>query len=486
MSLSATEIAQVLVELRSLEGARIRRIHQQDRQTLLFRTRESILTFCCHARACRLHLVEALPDRIPAQDFCQLSRRRLEGKRIASLEQPGDDRCVRIRFESDPELSLVMELTGRHANLLLLSGETILGSLLSNRSHKRQLLPNHLYTGLLPAPSVQKSPSRFDDPPSASMAAHYGSLLQTWRLDELRTRVTRPLRRELKARRRLVKNLIRDRDDHKKGLVGQRAGDLLLAQLHQVKAHSDSVTLPDLFHDGPGQPPAVEISLDPRLSPADNAQRHYRRAKKARRGMQALDRRIPEVEAEVVRLQAALVRLDGADLATLQRLAAAAAPPKPSAAKKRGRSKKTAAREPYHRFESTDGLAILVGRSAADNDRLTFSVARGRDGWLHARDVKGAHVVLRLDAGGEPPHESLLDAACLAKHYSDARSAAHADISWTLRKYVRNSNAVGRVSLGQSHTLRVSEDPDRLRRLRESRSETNRLLRGLNQEPPPD
>ena len=80
-------------------------------------------------------------------------------------------------------------------------------------------------------------------------------------------------------------------------------------------------------------------------------------------------------------------------------------------------------------------------------------------------------------------HESLLDAACLAKHYSDARSAAHADIHWTLRKHVRSGKVVGQVYLSQSHTLRVSDDPKRLQRLRESRSETARLLRGVDRLP---
>jgi predicted ribosome quality control (RQC) complex YloA/Tae2 family protein len=294
------------------------------------------------------------------------------------------------------------------------------------------------------------------------------------------------VRRELRSKRRLVKNLRRDRADHEKGLDGQRAGDLLLAQLHLVKQRADRVSVPDLFHTGEGDPPRVEISLDPRLSASDNAQRHYRRAKKARRGIAALDRRIPEIEAEVTRLEAALQTLAAADEPTLRRLAEQAASPRPAPDNRSKGRRKTAGREPYLRFDAVGGEPILVGRSAADNDRLTFSVARGRDVWLHARDVKGAHVVLRLDRGGEPPHESLLDAACLAKHYSDARGAAHADVSWTLRKHVRASPAVGQVYLGQSHTLRVSEDPDRLKRLRDGRSETSRLLLGIDREPPTD
>jgi len=486
MSLSATEISRVLGELNdALLGRRIRRIHQQDAQTLLMRTSRAILCISCHPRACRIHLVETLPERIPARDFCLALRRQLEGKRITALDQPGRDRCVRLGFGGPgdaAEFVLCAELTGRHANLLLLREETVMGSLLPNRSPKRQLFPGRPYVDLGPAPAEPAHPSRFENvAPSASIAAHYGPLLETWALDSLRKSVTGPIRRELRNRLGLVKNLRRDRETHRASLVGQHYGDLLLAQLAAVPPRADTVELPDLFFEGEGPPPLVRIELDPRLSPADNAQRHYRRAKKARRGLAALDKRIPEVEAEVAPLEAALETLIAADTETLGRLAAQAAPKALSPKERRRlKSKGSTNREPFHRFEAGGGEPILVGRSAADNDRLTFSVARGRDAWLHARDVKGSHVVLRLDAGGDPPHDSLLDAACLAKHYSDARTEAHADISWTLRKHVRSSSVPGLVYLAQSHTLRVSQDAARLRRLQQGRSGVTRLLRGLD------
>ena len=495
MSLSATEISQVLGEVTdALMGSRIRRVHQQDTHTLILRTSRPILCVSCHPQACRIHLVEQMPQRIGARDFCMLLRRWVEGRRVTRLEQPRGDRCVRISFDGgagDPDLGLCAELTGRHGNLLLLRGETILGSLVPNRSNRRNLMPGQPYVGLAPARASGTDSERFGGPaPSAAIAAHYGPLIEAWRTDALRRSVTAPVQRNLRSRRRLVRNLRRDREVHRAGLAGQRAGDLLLAHLAQVPARSDSASLPDLFFEGEGTPPEVVIDLDPRLSPADNAQRHYRRATKARRGLVALDARIPDIEAEVAHLEGALETLRSADRETLERLAAEAAPKDLSPKERRGlrpkgSAKKTAkgsakgSREPYLRFEASGGEPILVGRSAADNDRLTFSVARGRDAWLHARDVKGSHVVLRLDSGGDPPHESLLDAACLAKHYSDARAEARADVTWTLRKHVRGRSAVGRVYLARSHTLRVSEDPTRLGRLQEGRSEIARLLRGL-------
>src|SRR5699024_8149829 len=52
------------------------------------------------------------------------------------------------------------------------------------------------------------------------------------------------------------------------------------------------------------------------------------------------------------------------------------------------------ARRPFREARSSDGFRLLVGRSAKDNDTLTLRIARGRDVWMHARDVAGSHVII--------------------------------------------------------------------------------------------
>jgi predicted ribosome quality control (RQC) complex YloA/Tae2 family protein len=112
----------------------------------------------------------------------------------------------------------------------------------------------------------------------------------------------------------------------------------------------------------------------------------------------------------------------------------------------------------------------LVGRGADRNDELTFQVARGNDLWLHARDVPGAHVVVPL-AGRPIDEETLVDAALLAAHHSNARGEPQVDVSYTLRKQVRKPPRTrpGLVTLSGAKTLRVRVDPERLARLLASR-----------------
>jgi predicted ribosome quality control (RQC) complex YloA/Tae2 family protein len=71
-----------------------------------------------------------------------------------------------------------------------------------------------------------------------------------------------------------------------------------------------------------------------------------------------------------------------------------------------------------------EGFEVLVGRSARDNDELTFRVARPRDLWLHAAGHAGSHVVIRTpDDGSEVPRSVVEKAAGWAAWHSKARNA---------------------------------------------------------------
>jgi predicted ribosome quality control (RQC) complex YloA/Tae2 family protein len=71
-----------------------------------------------------------------------------------------------------------------------------------------------------------------------------------------------------------------------------------------------------------------------------------------------------------------------------------------------------------------EGFEVLVGRSARDNDELTFRVARPRDLWLHAAGHAGSHVVIRTpDSGDDVPRAVVEKAAGWAAFHSKARNA---------------------------------------------------------------
>jgi predicted ribosome quality control (RQC) complex YloA/Tae2 family protein len=130
----------------------------------------------------------------------------------------------------------------------------------------------------------------------------------------------------------------------------------------------------------------------------------------------------------------------------------------PKAQKPLGRKQKAeAAFKGARRFKSSDDFEILVGKKAADNDYLTFRVARSLDTWMHAADYPGSHVVVRNPNRKEIPNKTLVEAAQLAAFYSSGNKQTKAAVNYTLKKFVNKPRraAQGLVSLSSFKTILV-------------------------------
>jgi predicted ribosome quality control (RQC) complex YloA/Tae2 family protein len=100
---------------------------------------------------------------------------------------------------------------------------------------------------------------------------------------------------------------------------------------------------------------------------------------------------------------------------------------------------------------------VLVGRTDADNDYLSLTVARPDDWWFHVRGVPGGHVILQGPAGEEADRETLKRAAAIAAYHSKARRAGLVAVSCTRARYVtkpRHAKA-GTVQIRKEVVLKV-------------------------------
>lgn len=151
----------IATELAELQGARIEKIHLPSATEMVWGLRghggSARLFFSTRGRYARVHLTARRWEN-PAQPpmFCMLLRKHLEGSRILRIEQLGLERVLHIvatgRDElGDPtERALVAEVTGNHANLILLDAPEgkVLGSLRPvtvEMSRERQILPGLPY-----------------------------------------------------------------------------------------------------------------------------------------------------------------------------------------------------------------------------------------------------------------------------------------------------------------------------------------------------
>jgi predicted ribosome quality control (RQC) complex YloA/Tae2 family protein len=233
--------------------------------------------------------------------------------------------------------------------------------------------------------------------------------------------------------------------------------DLLLAHLDWAQPGDASVVLPD-FDGG-----EVEVALDPRLRPHENAERLYDEARRLARAEARLPGLLDAAAAEAERWSGAVAALERGEVPEWVEGALR----RPDTRERRA-APQTGERLPYRLYRTSGGLDVRVGRSSKDNDRLTFGHAAHADVWLHARSVPGSHVVLRWTDEGAPPARDLEEAAVLAAFYSKARTSGTVAVDWTRRKYVRKPRGAppGRVTISHARTIFVAPDPAVEERLR--------------------
>jgi predicted ribosome quality control (RQC) complex YloA/Tae2 family protein len=236
----------------------------------------------------------------------------------------------------------------------------------------------------------------------------------------------------------------------------RRNAGLLLARLHTVPRGAGRVRLDD-WEGG-----TVEVELDPSLPAAANAEKMFESARRRERASATLPPLIARAEAELARVAETVARLEAgtADPAEVRSLATV---------QRADTGTRQAPALPYRRYRTSSGLEVRVGRSGRANDDLTFRHSSPEDVWLHARDVAGAHVVLRWpDRTANPPARDLAEAAVLAALHSRARTSGTVPVDWTRRKYVRKPRKAkpGLVTLERAKTVFVEPDEALERRLR--------------------
>lgn len=247
----------------------------------------------------------------------------------------------------------------------------------------------------------------------------------------------------------------------------ERQADLLKANLGKIPRGAAEARLTDY---STGEPVEVVLKLDPAQPVQDQMQALYKKARKLRSGEAAVRTRLGEVDANIAALQELAAEIeatspdDEAALDALEkRLRKLGALPKESAPRP-----KVQVNQGPRSFRTREGHEVLVGRNDEENDRLTMRMARGNDLFFHVRGMPGSHVILRVDPNRPPNHESLLDAATLAVHWSKARNRGTAvDVSYTQRKWVKKPRGAkpGLVQISNEKTIRAGNDPERLERI---------------------
>jgi predicted ribosome quality control (RQC) complex YloA/Tae2 family protein len=300
-----------------------------------------------------------------------------------------------------------------------------------------------------------------------ALTAYHGSREQGERPQTLLAGLLRRMQSEISAAERLSTKLGQEAALYREGELHARKGQLLLANRARIRRGEQTVELADYADSGT---PLLRIELDPACSIEENAKRYFALHRKAKRGGGIVEKRLEEATRRLATLRSLVQEAETAkDVGELQRVDAAlarVARRRPIQGPAAPRVRESEGPEP-RAFRSSDGLAILVGKSGAGNDHLTWRLARPHDLWLHAQGIPGSHVLVRLAKGKQTPPRTLCEAAQLAAYYSRARGQVKVPVDYALRKFLRKPKAAapGAALLSREKTITVRPEADLVRRL---------------------
>ena len=222
------------------------------------------------------------------------------------------------------------------------------------------------------------------------------------------------------------------------GETYKKYGDLITANIYRLPKKASIIELEDYeTMDEEGNFATVRIELDPRLSPAANAQRYYKKYAKTKTARIELAKQIELAEQELQYIYTvfdALTRAESpADLAEIRdELYRAGYASRLKAYS--GSSHKQKAPS-VMQFKTPDGMSVLCGKNNLQNEYITHKLAEKHDYWFHAKGTAGSHVLL-VTEGKEPTDLDFTTAAEIAAYHSKAEGS-NIGVDYTLAKNVK-------------------------------------------------
>ncbi|HEV8538009.1 MAG TPA: NFACT family protein [Bacteroidota bacterium] len=261
-----------------------------------------------------------------------------------------------------------------------------------------------------------------------------------------------PLKNERDRAQRSVDRMSAELEDTRRAASYDRLGRILMANIHEVHKGLSKINLPDVFADNA----VIPISLDPKLTPHQNAERYFEKSRKSRTSRSDLERRRTAAQQKAALLETMLLHLDNCHTAE-QVKEFKTTHGKELKAMKLVPHESPKDQPPFRMFTVAGGFEVWVGKSSANNDLLTMKYAKPNDLWFHARGASGSHVVLKLSGGEPPPKEAIRQAAGIAAYYSKMRKARDVPVAYCERKYVRKPKGVppGTVTLEREKVVFV-------------------------------
>lgn len=209
-------------------------------------------------------------------------------------------------------------------------------------------------------------------------------------------------------------------------------GDLIIANLHMIKKGNTTVRVINYYDESC---PLIEIPLDEKLSPSQNAQKYYKKYNKLKKAKIELTKQINIAKTELDYIHTVFDALSKAEKESdLNQIREELYHSGYASKMKNYSTTKQGTPQPL-KFATSGGYTVLCGKNNVQNDYITTKLAEKSDWWFHVKNLPGSHVLMQCH-GEEPSEKDFTEAAEIAAFYSKAEGNNIA-VDYTYAKHVK-------------------------------------------------
>lgn len=431
-----------------LTNARVQKIQQPTRRDFIFFIRNEGITrklyininpqyyhVCFMNKETENNRLISIPEKPPM--FCMLLRKYLENARITHVEQPEFERILEFYFETYNEISekiylcLAVELMGKYSNVILYNYDTniIIGcahNVGAEKSREREMSGGLPYVYPSGRPNTwyvnKNSLSEKCEDINSVIDNYYSEYIYNDKINRLRSNCRQFVSNQLKKDRNSLKKM-QSRLDKEKSFDKYRLyGDLIMANLYNLKDYQKSVNVYD-YENGK----EIALELDETKTLKENANNFYKLYNKSKTSILKLSKLSQDLQTQIDYYEQILYSIEIAEsFEDFMEIQSELEPERKS---------KTSSKMSVEPLEfDIDGCKVFVGRNNRQNDYIVSKLSRDDDLWFHTKDCAGSHVLLRCQ---EPTDKLIFECAKLAKEYSKGKDSSKVGVIYTRRKFLK-------------------------------------------------
>ena len=397
-------------------------------------------------------------DKLPPAEMLRQIEAGMDPFLIQSAKDTVDSRIVQTTSGFSPflakEVSYLADVQGKRL-VDLSDAERRLAKAMFETLLTRVLVGDVSPTVYLSSESTERTPKDFHafnltylkskeeaDSISEAIETVFEQAARKAEFEAYRTSLQKRVRNQMQKLERRIAIHAAEREQGEMADELKEMGDLIYTHLHQITDHTESLTAESFIDQR-----TLEIPLDTSLTPSKNAERYYKRYRKAKTKKEKSEALLKTDLVQKSYLESLVSALDLASenddliaieeeldqLAERRRISSLASeepsglPGRPASKRRRrmsmAKSQKQRAKKDdkqganYRVYKASTGETILVGRNNLQNDQLTLRDAAKTDLWLHVNNAPGSHVIVKAPLESISD-EALLEAAGLAAWFS--------------------------------------------------------------------